>query len=249
MRAARLVHLTDTHLFGDIRADLRGCVTYQSLQRVLRAASTDVAACDALLVTGDLVQDDAGGYPHLRTLLAPFGKPVWILPGNHDAPHEWRTALQAAPFVPLGVHDVAGWRVVLLDTQLPGSVGGRIAAEELQRLATALDAASQRPTLVCLHHHPVPIGSAWLDTIGVENGTELMRMLDTRPQVRGLVWGHVHQAYDRMRGHVRLLATPSTCVQFLPQSADFAADTRPPAYRRLALLPDGTIVTEVVWVP
>ena len=51
----------------------------------------------------------------------------------------------------------------------------------------------------------------------------------------------------RRRG-VRLLATPSTCAQFLPHSNEFAVDGRPPAYRRLTLQPDGTLDTEVVWV-
>ena len=41
---------------------------------------------------------------------------------------------------------------------------------------------------------------------------------------------------------------PSTCAQFLPQANEFAVDARPPAYRRIALQPDGTLDTEVVWV-
>jgi Icc protein len=45
-----------------------------------------------------------------------------------------------------------------------------------------------------------------------------------------------------------LLATPSTCAQFLPLAADFSVDSRPPAYRRMTLHPDGTLDTEVVWV-
>jgi Icc protein len=66
--------------------------------------------------------------------------------------------------------------------------------------------------------------------------------------VRGIVWGHVHQALEGERAGVRLLATPSTCAQFAPGLDDFAIDSRPPAYRMLELLPDGSIVTEVVWV-
>ena len=47
---------------------------------------------------------------------------------------------------------------------------------------------------------------------------------------------------------VRLLATPSTCAQFLPNADDFAVDPRPPAYRTLELRPDGSLLTEVVWL-
>jgi Icc protein len=44
------------------------------------------------------------------------------------------------------------------------------------------------------------------------------------------------------------MASPATCAQFLPRSADFAVDRRPPGYRVLELLEDGAIATEVVWV-
>jgi Icc protein len=92
------------------------------------------------------------------------------------------------------------------------------------------------------------MASRWLDTIGIENADEFLRVLDAHPQVRAISWGHVHQSFDARRHGVRLLATPSTCAQFLPQANEFTVDARPPAYRRLALQPDGTLDTEVVWV-
>ena len=58
----------------------------------------------------------------------------------------------------------------------------------------------------------------------------------------------MHQSYDALRKGVRLLATPSTCAQFLPNSDEFAVDPRPPAYRTFALRADGSLLTEVVWV-
>jgi Icc protein len=66
--------------------------------------------------------------------------------------------------------------------------------------------------------------------------------------VRAVVWGHVHQTFDALRGSVRLLATPSTCAQFQPGTHEFALDSLPPAYRTLQLRADGTLSTEVVWV-
>ena len=66
--------------------------------------------------------------------------------------------------------------------------------------------------------------------------------------MRAIVWGHVHQAYEGLRKGVRMLATPSTCAQFLPHAEDFALDRRPPAYRTLELRPDGSLLTEIVWL-
>ncbi|MDB4542942.1 phosphodiesterase, partial [bacterium] len=63
--------------------------------------------------------------------------------------------------------------------------------------------------------------------------------------VRGVLWGHVHQEVDRLHNDVRLLASPSTCVQFAPGSPGFRADDQAPGYRWLDLHEDGTIATAV----
>ena len=63
--------------------------------------------------------------------------------------------------------------------------------------------------------------------------------------MRAVIWGHVHQTFEQQRKGVRLLATPSTCVQFLPDSKEFAVDMVPPGYRWLELYPDGTLKTGV----
>jgi Icc protein len=92
------------------------------------------------------------------------------------------------------------------------------------------------------------MGSKWLDEVGLENGDELFAVLDRHPQVRVLLWGHVHQAYEGLRKRVRMLSTPSTCAQFTPGSDGFAVDRRPPAYRWIDLHADGRIETGVEWV-
>jgi 3',5'-cyclic-AMP phosphodiesterase len=92
------------------------------------------------------------------------------------------------------------------------------------------------------------MSSRWLDRVGLVNADEFFRVIDAHRDVRAILWGHVHQSFDALRRNVRLLATPSTCAQFLPHSDEFAVDPRPPAYRTLTLRADGTILTEVVWV-
>jgi Icc protein len=92
------------------------------------------------------------------------------------------------------------------------------------------------------------LGSRWLDRVGLQNADEFFAVIDRHPTVRGIVWGHVHQSYDGLRKGVRLLATPSTCAQFLPHAEEFALDRRPPGYRTLELKADGSILTDLVWV-
>jgi len=83
----------------------------------------------------------------------------------------------------------------------------------------------------------------------VDNGAELLTRLADHRQVRAVVWGHIHQPYDQRRGHLRLMGTPSTCVQFLPGSTQFALDASPPGYRWLWLEPDGSLDTAVAYLP
>jgi 3',5'-cyclic-AMP phosphodiesterase len=248
MGVLRLTHFTDPHLYGDPSESLRGVATLPALKAALAHARAHDWPPEALLVTGDLVQDDPAGYAHFRQLFGSLGLPVLCLPGNHDEPQAMRRELAAAPFVLGGFVDFAHWRVVLLDSCIPGSASGALSADALAGLEQALATAGKRHCLVALHHHPVSMASRWLDHVGLTNAAEFLHTIDAHRNVRAIVWGHVHQAHDALRKGVRLLATPSTCAQFLPHAEDFAVDRRPPAYRTLELRADGSLLTEVVWL-
>lgn len=245
--AVRLLQFSDPHLFASPEGALRGVPTLASMRRVLAHAAGRRLNIDALVCTGDIVNDEPEGYAHFARELTAFGKPVYCIPGNHDDPARLRSALARPPFQVGGYADLGAWRIVLVDSCQLHQARGRISAAELSALDAALRTC-ERYAMVFVHHHPVSMSSRWLDAVGIENADEFFGVLDAHPQVRAISWGHVHQCYDVRRRGVRLLATPSTCAQFLPQANEFAVDGRPPAYRRLTLQSDGTLETEVVWV-
>jgi Icc protein len=72
--------------------------------------------------------------------------------------------------------------------------------------------------------------------------------VDRHACVRGVVWGHAHQALDLYRGPLRLMCTPSTCMQFRPRTTGFEIDDRPPGYRLIELHADGSLASEVIWL-
>lgn len=244
----QLVQMTDLHLLADPEGCLKGVATLASLRATLLAAATDLAGADAVVLSGDLVQDQPDAYAHLPPLLAPLGKPVLCIPGNHDLPAALAASLQQAPFQVGGQHDAGRWRILLLDSSVGGRAHGELGAPALATLAMQLQQAADRHVLIVLHHPPLPLGSAWLDEIGLQDGAALLHLLQAHEHVRGVVFGHAHQVYDSTRGRLRLLGTPSTCAQFRPRSAEFALDDLPPAYRVLRLRADGQIDTRVVWV-
>ncbi|HEY0342648.1 MAG TPA: metallophosphoesterase, partial [Steroidobacteraceae bacterium] len=239
---------TDPHLYGSETESLRGIATLPALTATLALARTRDWPPDAVLVTGDIVQDDPAGYAHFDRLFNALGMPVLCLPGNHDEPAALRRQLNHPPFVVEGCFDIGNWRIVLLDSSIPGSASGRLSPQALADMEVALATAGNRHCMVCLHHHPVAMDSRWLDRVGLENAAEFLQTIDRHRNVKAIVWGHVHQSFEGLRKGVRLLATPSTCAQFLPHAADFAIDRQPPAYRTLELRPDGSLITEVVWV-
>lgn len=245
-RILRILQLTDTHLYANSEGRLLGQNTRRTLQLVLEMAFSGPKPFDVVLLTGDLVHDQSPeGYRYLQQRLAGLGAPCFCLPGNHDDP----TILSHAVGDEMANMESAlcgsRWRLVLLNSTIPDDDGGHLDGEQLALLEESLAARPQDPALICLHHQPVPVGSAWMDTMALDNPEDFFRVIDRHPQARGVIWGHVHQEFSSVRNGVLLLASPSTCVQFLPGSRDFALDTLTPGFRWLELHPDGRIDTGV----
>lgn len=240
-----VVQLSDSHLFAEPSGKLLGMNTRDSLNAVVERVLAEQPQIDLLIASGDLSQDGSvESYQAFREASAQIEAPTRWFPGNHDElPQMAEGAAQTEFLAP--ITDVGAWRITLLDSAVPGSVPGYLQDQQLQLLAQSLSEAPERHHLVSLHHNPVVIGCAWMDPIGLRNPEALFAVLDRFPQVRAVLWGHVHQEYDQLRNGVRLLATPSTCIQFAPGSVEFKVDTAAPGYRWLRLQDDGRLETGV----
>jgi 3',5'-cyclic AMP phosphodiesterase CpdA len=194
---------------------------------------------DAVLVSGDLAEHaSAGEYARVRELLAPLPMPVLALAGNHDDPG----AIESGDELRF-----AGHRLLLCATAQPGRDDGRL---DVERLAARLDAEPDTPTIVAMHHPPIPVGIAAMDAIGLPQADRgaLARLLERSPQVRRVVAGHVHRSATGVLGGCPV----STCGSTYRQARlDLAGDAlelipdEPPVY---ALHADvgGALVTHVV---
>ena len=173
----------------------------------------------AVLVTGDLAEhasDDE--YERLRELLAPLPAPVHVLPGNHDdrAALCRHFGLPGRGDEPIGYAvDLAGLRVVLVDTQRPGEDGGALDPDRLAWLDRELGAAPALPTIVAMHHPPFAIGIPAADAIGVpeDDRAAFAALVDRHPQVVRVVAGHVHRGVTGVVGARPALTAPSTYAQ------------------------------------
>lgn len=243
-----ILQLSDTHLFADPDRQLFGVNSCLSLARIIAHAQRAFKP-SVVLATGDLVHDEsAAGYHRLRVMLESFDAPVLCLPGNHDDPERMRQLL-IGPRVRCDKSIDAGrWRIVTLDTHVTGQDGGELVCAELDYLERELSAATDRHVVIALHHPPVPIGSPWMDAIGLANNAAFFDVIDRHAQVRVIVFGHIHQAFDAWHRQVRLLGAPSTCAQFKPRTTTHMNDPVPPGYRWLRLLDDGALETGVIRV-
>jgi len=243
----RILQITDTHLFAGKHETLLGVNTWASFDAVLDVIAADKRHYDLIVATGDLAQDHSAlAYQHFAEGIARLPAPCVWLPGNHDFQPTMFTTLAASTIadqkqVLVGDH----WQIVLLDSQVFGVPHGELSEYQLEWLESVLAAEPQRHTLVLLHHHPVPSGCSWLDQHSLRNPHMLDTVLRRYPQARNLLCGHIHQELDLEWQGRRVLASPSTCVQFKPHCTNFTIDAESPGWRWLDLYDDGRLDTQV----
>ena len=250
-RVLKVLQISDTHLHAAPDSRMRGVTTYTTLLEVLEHVQRDRRwPADLILATGDIVQDESrAGYERFRTTLEPLGIPVFSIPGNHDDPKLMNEILNGGAFQVGGETRRGSWSILLLSTFLAGEDAGGLGPARLQGLRQALAAHASQHVLVAMHHHPLPMGSTWLDGVALRDAEHFWQIIDRAPNVRVVLCGHVHQEASRERNGVQFLSTPSTCAQFLPGNEFFALDDKPPGWRWLELHPDGRIDTEGAWAP
>ncbi len=239
----RVVQITDTHLKQQPGGTLVGMDTDHSLGHVIDLVKQEQGVPDLVLGTGDI--SDHGSeeaYQRAEAYLSGLGAPVAWLPGNHDCADTMNRVLGNSGQLTRAVNG-GRWMIVLLNSQIPGEVGGELGEGELQWLESCLAGADEagQHCLVCLHHQPVPMGSDWIDEQMVADREQFFAVLDRHESARGVLWGHVHQQLDDTHGGIKLMSTPSSCIQFAPGSFDFKIDNQPPGYRWLELHNDGRI--------
>jgi 3',5'-cyclic AMP phosphodiesterase CpdA len=135
---------------------------------------------DVVLITGDLV--DTGKleeYVLFRRLIASFAMPVYVIPGNHDEREAMRQALSDHYYLPKSgeflhyVIDDYAIRLIGLDTTMPDQPRGELCVRRLTWLDERLSEASERPTVLFMHHPPFLTGIRHMDRQNCRNGDAL----------------------------------------------------------------------------
>lgn len=223
--------------------------TAVTLSAVLDEVQLSEPYFNMFVVTGDIAQDTVPEtYKRFDRMVHAECIPTWCIPGNHDDPEMMREVFSSDNLRLNGHVEAGSWLLVFLDSHLAGSPAGELGEKELARLEGLLELHENKHAMILMHHHPLPCGCEWLDKIGLQDNQALLDLIARFPNVKALLCGHIHQEMEQDWNGVRVIGSPSTCVQFKPMQTQFTLDTQPPGYRWLELHTDGSINTGVKYV-
>ena len=250
MNPINLVQVTDTHLFGQTNGKLSKINTLDTLNKVLESIQCNEDQLDCLIATGDIAQDASSkAYEHFMLSVEKITVPFRWIPGNHDNVRLMQRISHGTNYCDK-TFKIGNWMIILLDTSVKHEVFGSLSEMELEFLETTLDLIEQdgniSNVLICLHHNPVKVQHGWSEEIGLRNRSDFFDVVEKYPAVRCAIFGHLHQEIDIEYKGIRLLCSPSTCTQFVPNAQNFELESSNPGYRRIVLRKDGGIDTEVI---
>jgi 3',5'-cyclic-AMP phosphodiesterase len=182
-----LAHLSDTHLATGVLAGRPAGRFHQALARV-RALDPRP---DCVVLTGDLADHgEPAEYEAALALLGGLDIPVHAVPGNHDHAPRMLQALAGAGYARAAADepercyyrvDHPGLRLLCCDSSVPGRHDGELGPTQLAWLDRELGRDPEVPAILAMHHHPVPSGITFMDTIMLSDADDLAAVLRAHP--------------------------------------------------------------------
>lgn len=206
----RALHLSDPHIPRASGPDHDGVDPRAVLTQLLHDCR-HVADIDVVVVSGDVADDGSvEGYIDALALIGDFARDhgaaqVWST-GNHDDRKNFTEILGTGHFDVSGrdigrlapsasneraaVSNVAGVRIVTLDSLVPGRVEGRLSKLQMDWLKNELATPSPTGTVVVLHHPPISVTKPWAQA-SLQDPSQLADVI-RGSDVLAVLCGHVH---------------------------------------------------------
>lgn len=214
-----IAQITDLHITTD-KDPLNQKRNEERLGQVLKAIHSLRPRPVAIIASGDLVdRGELEEYLELKRVLASCEIPIYFALGNHDLRAPFLEVFRG-PFAQTDSNgyvqyavDFGPMRMVVCDT-LEGENHGDYDEARAEWLRRTLDEEPDRPTAVILHHPPIPSGIRWMDPDPKSPWIlRLEEVLTGRKQVKVLMCGHIHRAFNGIFAGHMVTATPATSIQ------------------------------------
>ncbi|MBM7505037.1 phosphodiesterase [Agromyces aurantiacus] len=194
-----IAHFSDTHFLAG-GAPLGGLAdTVAHVERAVTQVRRLAGSLAAILVTGDVTDlGEPDAYRRIKDALEPLAEEtgarlVWVM-GNHDERRPFAEILlgEESDGEPVNrVVDLAGLRIVTLDTSVPGYHHGRLERTTLEWLDDVLSEPAPDGTVLAMHHAPIATPLALMDVLELRGQDELAEVIRGR-DVRAILGGHLH---------------------------------------------------------
>lgn len=236
--AIYIAQISDTHLFGDRNRKINGSNSYVNLRMVLNQIQHLSQKPNLIVVTGDLSQDCTfESYQHLANLLNDTNIKYYLLPGNHDDVNVLNRVFDYN-WVQDNIDyffDFSNWFFYVIDTSHYPEDGGRLSNKQFTNFDKSLNENKNKPTIVFMHHHPLEINSLWMDKMILKEKNEFNQIIKRNPEVKAVLFGHIHQVFEKLINSTFYGSAPSTSFQVLPNCEMFALERLAPGYRLIEL--------------
>ena len=213
-----VAHLSDPHLLAGGALQYGHVDTEARLTAALERLGRLDPSPQALVFTGDLADKaEPKAYLRLRELVestaeAIGAQVIWVM-GNHDERAAYsRHLFDVESEDPQDrIHDVAGLRIVSLDSTVPGWHHGELRPSQLEWLGDVLATPAPHGTVLAMHHPPIPVPMMRIAEIIELRDQQPLADLVAGTDVRAIIGGHFHfTSYSTFAG-VPVSVASATC--------------------------------------
>ena len=213
-----IAQLTDTHITVPQNQSEDCYVKLEALQKCVLRINKLNPLPDVVIHTGDLSHNGRiDEYKLIKSIMNELEVPYLITAGNRDST---KNLVNAFDLSSVQYHDqqllqygsdIAGYRLVSVDTSSQNSNLGVLNFSKLAHLDKLLRQKQSCSTIIFMHHPPISLSNSEPPEHEYENFRMIKNfaeIVDRHPQIIAFLCGHIHRAFSSHINASPIMVTP-----------------------------------------